>query len=556
VASVRGGSGILGSVEVAASLSVLGLVASAVLLLVPHEGSTFLALPRPDALGSEALAPISLARPTEGIGSFSLTIVASDLTGEVGIAATFTAEAQGGVPPCNVTWSDSEGDRGTGGSWTVAPAAPGTLTVQASAVDSVGELAVGSYGLPVMGPLSLAFPAHVNATDLGEPVEVTLDLGGGVPPYRVDYALPGQPLGFANAPHEGSLELLVTPSAPGPAYLSVNLTDALGAGARSVGEIAAVAGALSLAWDDLPSFAEVDVPVTLRADASGGTPPLSWSALVAGPLSPGSNGGGTIGSPGLAVWSGSFEATGNVTVVLTTVDARGVATSIRASLGVAPVLSLTAGPPDPSVTLGTAVAVRIAPLGGAPPYSIVGQASDGETSSALLGSGQNLTWTLEPPAAANLSISLRATDALGGVASAAWIVAVDAPPPAPSPPSDGPTGGPGPLATAASTLVLVGGGALGLFVWWRRRSGAARVEPRAPLDLSDLERMFADGEPVERATLYNIGEEQGLPRSTVAAQIEEARRTGRITVERAVTGEEVFRWVDPPVANAPTEARP
>jgi len=197
---------------------------------------------------------------------------------------TLIAGISGGVPPYYITWFMN------GAPYTInATELPLTLTaagkynVSVVVKDSMGATAASGVLLIVLrGPTVSA--AGPSAVDINSPVNITVAVAGGHPPYTVSAYLNGTQVAERTLKAPGVTTLSFTPSTPGRYVAEVVLRDAYNGTAYASVPIAVNPGvSVSVATVSVGNYLLLSSACyTLRAVINGGTPPYSITWYVDG----------------------------------------------------------------------------------------------------------------------------------------------------------------------------------------------------------------------------------------------------------------------------------
>ncbi|MBZ5625856.1 MAG: putative Ig domain-containing protein, partial [Acidobacteriia bacterium] len=267
-----------------------------------------------------------------------LTIATASLpSGQVGVGYSAQLTATGGTPP--YTWSAGglPGDLSVSSSGVVSgtPASDGTFTVSVTVTDSAKKTATRNFSLVIIpAPLVISTAALPNGT-VGVTYQASTAATGGVPPYTWTFTgLPGGVSGAADGTLSG------TPLAMGTFSVGATVTDSKGVTASKTFSVTIAPPPLVITTASIPN-ATVGTAVSLKLAATGGVPPLTWSATgLPANLSVAAD--GTL--------SGTPAAPGTTTFTATVKDSAGTSTSKSFQLTVvlppSPGVNLTGLPPS------------------------------------------------------------------------------------------------------------------------------------------------------------------------------------------------------------------
>jgi hypothetical protein len=480
-----------------------------------------------------------------GGGGFSVQVSADPVETETGLPVDFLASVGGGVPPYTYSWTSSSNLTGAGANFSAWASTAGNLTVTVVVLDGAGELAAASYVEPVLPSPTITLGV-ANVTDAGIPFSVVLGVSGGVAPYSANLTLNGAPLAIERFPASGTIAVPAMSPSTGPINVTAAATDALGEIVRAAATVAGPAPRPSVALAGGPTAVEAGVEYTWWADVVGGTPPIQWTVVPAGPAGNVSGPGGSSTSPGTIAWSARFNDTGNDSVGFYAADAAGSVAAFDLPVRVAPRVQALLSVP----TGGAVSAVNLTIVGGVPPYELDLSASDGETWVGNASVAGTFTWTLAPRATGELNVSAWVADGAGGVAIAS-LALPNQTGSSPAPTND-PPGSIGTLSLVLLALGAVGGAAVDRLL--RRRSKPTPTPPpAAPPAIEEVKQILDESDGLERETVCVTGEERGRTREAIEAGIDHWMRLGRIETIRGSGGEEFLRWKD---QNEPASSEP
>jgi len=235
-----------------------------------------------DSAGYAARTPNFTLRVVPRLG-VSVRMVAPPIV-ENTTNITMIADISGGVPPYYITWFMN------GTPYTVnATELPLTLTtagkynVSVAVRDSVGATATSGVLLTVLrGPtLSAVGPS---AVDVNSPVNITVAVAGGHPPYKIYVYLNGTQAAERTIKAPGITTLSFTPTRPGHYVAEVVLRDAYNGTTYASVPITVNPGvSVSVVPIRVGNYLVLSrACYTLRAAISGGTPPYSITWYVDG----------------------------------------------------------------------------------------------------------------------------------------------------------------------------------------------------------------------------------------------------------------------------------
>ena len=325
--------------------------------------------------------------------------------GEVNAGAQVTCQAvaSGGTPPY-ITYSWSAPGAippvGAGPSWSGQFPSEGTHRVQVTVTDSARQTGTGEASVRVTPPppptvrIISCSPNEGGRAPLG--VTCRAAASGGTPPYSYSWSAQGAvpPVGsgpswspsFSSAGTH-RVQVTVTDSARQPANDSTSVT---------------ITAPPTVEASCTPEEVDAGGTVTCWAQASGGTPPYSYSWSARGAVPP---------SGSELVWRPQFPSSGEYTVQVTVADsARQRAEDpspprVRVKVSVTPLTVQVDCSPE-RVNAGDTVTCWATPRGGTPPYTTYSWSARGATPS----SGSDLVWSGRFANAGTYSVQATVTD--------------------------------------------------------------------------------------------------------------------------------------------------
>jgi len=404
---------------------------------------------------------------------------------DVGNVTTISALVSGGAPPLRYTYSGLP--PGCVGSsvpiLACAPTSPGNFSIRLSVEDALNVTVNASTSLEVGAALTAAGPLSPATAYLGASASFSVEVAGGIPPYRFDWQVPAAD---RTPPNSASFDCTLTQIGSLP--ISVSVTDATPGGeVTAVTELTVVNLPTVVSFTTSLPIVEVGGTFTLNATIAGGAVPLSYnySGLPAGCAA--------ISNPTLTcgpTQTGSFNVTVSVTDGLGSL----VRATVRVTVLAALVVSSEQVLPNPAA-VGTTVSFGYSVAGGEAPF---------HSQWADLPPGcqpSQATFECVMNASGSYDVGITVRDALGGLAHSNLSFVVEVP--------GGASGtGSGLGSVALGTWAALGLGAvalMGLFVWDRRRrrrspeptpapSGSGRV--RSPGE-EGLDPAVADPYPLD-----------------------------------------------------------
>ncbi len=309
-----------------------------------------------DSANTTATQPLSIA-----VAPAALNISTSSLPGgTVGASYSQGLSASGGTG--SYTWSVSTGSLPAGLSLATTGTISGTPT--ASGTASFTVQVTDSANTSTTKPLSIAVaPAALNITTsslpggtVGTPYSQGLSASGGTGSYTWSVSSGSLPAGLSLA--GGTIG--GTPTAPGTASFTVQVTDSANTSTTKPLSIAVAPAALNITTSSLPG-GTVGAPYSQGLSATGGTGSYTWS-VSSGSLPAGlSLAGGTIGGTPTAPGTASF------TVQVT--DSANTTATQPLSIAVAPAALNISTSSLPGGTVGTPYSQGLSASGGTGSYT-------------------------------------------------------------------------------------------------------------------------------------------------------------------------------------------
>jgi len=512
-------------------------------------------------LGSALDAAPPESHPSRTIGSrpstgaLVATIVSAPSRVDVGVTVRLAGTASGGAEPYDPFWSLETGNVTSGWSldWT-APDAVRSVEVLFEVRDHAGAYAYATTTIDVVGAPFLEVASASGLGDVGVPFVFSANLTAGSGPFTVDWSVvDGRSNGTTVVPSDGTYELAVVPSSPGPVWVLASVVDVWNRSFDGLTPVGRATPGPSLSGPSVP-FAEVGYPTPLSVEVAGGTPPFAWEAQPTGGVSAESPSDGMLPNDGPIGLSVTFAEVGPVAFPLSLVDGSGVRVTANVTVDVAAGLNLTValGTTDPSVDAG--VAVRAAIAGGLAPYAYRLSLSDGESSAGNTSASGVVPWTIEPVASGYVTLRGSVTDATGRSANVTFTFYVASSGAAPAPPLAGNPSASGWLLAGAlggALFALVGG--YSIRRWGRRlRRTPKPSAPEGP-GRTTVRELLEDAEDgVDRATLELLAEERRMTSEQLGSALDYWRRAGRVRIGDDGDGRELVRWVAAPPTPEPT----
>jgi len=531
----------------------------------------------PDAAslaGAGATAGQGVDSPRDAHASPGLMVVISLPSGRVDAWAEFTVSAivVGGFPgPMAYRWSDTLGVPGASKTLTLSAPRPGPVGVGVEVWDGLGDSATANATITVGEGPSVAVGSSMPSTDVGLAVPVSINVSGGVPPYRIDWqALPGGAVDAATLTSSSGLQGVLVGSEPGLLWVRANVTDAEGVSSSVEAVVAVVHPLPTLFVSAVSQDVDAGELAVVTGLIGGGTPPFHWTAVANVPAV---NVTGAVGSASAsqpAEWSGRFVGPGNATVEVQVLDAAGVPVSSNTTLRVFRPLVAVLAVESFAPAAGAPLNLSVDAYGGVPPYTYAIRLSDGEGDSGTLAASGTWSWIAHPTTSGFLLVQLSVQDVILANATETTTVALGpevggsgAPPSSglpdtSTPPTAGASTG---ISGSDSVLAVAGGGALALLfalgawtVWRRRRAGGSAPPGGAAGDAQVVRRLVEESGGTVRSTLQLLAEEEGIGPQRLDAALAYWRAEGRLHVDTDPEGGETLRWNPSAPSGAPAAA--
>jgi PKD domain-containing protein/galactose oxidase-like protein len=369
-------------------------------------------------------------------------------TTDVGVPISGSAYAYGGTMPYRYRWNFDDGFTGTLRAVQHVLATPGPHVLDLNLTDSIGLQAALPIALTLVADPAATPTARVDPTN-NLTMEFHANVSGGTPPFVITWK-------FGDGTNGTGVAVNHTYNA-GSYTASVHVSDAFGV--NTTGQfgpfIVPVVG-LSVRLHTSEKTGWVPLRATLSAQASGGTPPLTYNWT--------SSGGTVNGSGPNATFSVGIVS--NSTIHVTVTDRFRVTATANISLRAVPALSPTvrilsaSGSCDSSGSPTMTVVLAASSAGG---FGLV-------TYHWHLGvapvTGPNATWTV--PYVPSVNISLRATDATGSSTNVTQAVSV-------GPPTCHTNGGY--LWFEVGAFALLALAVIAIILVWRKPSLGRRTKP-------------------------------------------------------------------------------
>ncbi len=337
-------------------------------------------------------------------------------SGEVNATYTNTLTAAGGTGP--YSWTVTTGALPAGltlnpatGVISGTPTASGFSNFTVSATDANAQVATQATSIYVAPQPTLTYPTALQNGDTGAAYSYPLGVNPGTGPYVWSVSVGSLPAGLTLDPATGVISGTPTTAVANKTF-TVKVVDAFGASATEVTTLTVIAGpTLSFA---APPNGEVSAPYSDDLDVVGGAGPYIWT-ITAGTLPAGV----TLDSAS-GLLSGTPTAAGTSNFTVTVTDVNGAAASETTSITViaAPAVAFTPPPGE----VGVAYTAQPTASGGTSPYTWTVSAGTLPAGLAIDPGTGAITGT--PTAASAASVTIRATDAVGGTATQARTITI------------------------------------------------------------------------------------------------------------------------------------
>ena len=333
-----------------------------------------------------------------GVPALAASISPSSVTMDVGQSQTFTSTVLGGSPPYSYQWylNNAPVSGATDSTWIFTPGSPGSYTVHLNVTDSTSKTVKSNVAQVTVNPaLSVSVLPSSVVMDVGQSQLFTSTVSGGTSPYTYQWYLNDAPVPGATSP-----TWTFAPSSAGSYTVYVNVTDSVGAKAKSNVVPVTVNPALSVSVSPASVVMDVGQSQLFTSSVSGGTSPYSYQWYL--------NGDPVSGATG-STWTFTPSSAGSFTVYLRVTDAVGaVATSNTVPITVNGPLSVSVLPSSVVMDVGQSQLFTSSVSGGTLPYTYQWYLNGDPVSGAT-----SPTWTFTPSSSGSYQVFLRVTDGVG-----------------------------------------------------------------------------------------------------------------------------------------------
>jgi len=345
----------------------------------------------------------------------TVTISPSPVTMDVGQSQAFTSNVSGGTSPYSYQWylDNSPISGATSASWTYTPSSPGSHTVYLKITDAVNATAISNtVPVTVNGPLSVTILPTSVTLDVGQSKLFNSTVSGGTSPFTYQWYSNGSPTGTGAT-------WTFTPSSAGSYSIYVNVTDAVGAVAKSNTAIVTVNPALSVTISPVSVIMDVGQSKTFAATVSGGTSPFYYQWYLNGTSISGATGSTSTFTP---------SSIGTYTIYVKVTDSASIdpsAQSNTAQVWVFALPTVSISPSSSSTYVGQSVLFSSSLSGGAPSFHYQWYLNGTAVAGAV-----SAFWTFQPTGTGTYFVYMNVTDSTGVTAKSniATVTVTSAPP--------------------------------------------------------------------------------------------------------------------------------
>jgi hypothetical protein len=327
-----------------------------------------------------------------------VTISPSPVTMDVGQSKTFTSIVLGGTSPYSYQWylDNSPVFSATNASWNYKPSSPGSHTVYLKVTDAVNATTISNtVPVTVNGPLSVTILPTSVTLDVGQSKLFNSTVSGGTLPFTYQWYSNGSPTGTGAT-------WAFTPSSAGSNSIYVNVTDAVGAVAKSNIAIVTVNRALSVSISPTAVVMDIGQSTTFTTTISGGTSPFSYQWYL--------NETSVSGATG-STWTFTPSSTGTYTVYVKVTDSASTDSSAQsnaAQVWVYAIPTVSISPSSSSIYLSQSVLFASSVSGGAPSYHYQWYLNGTAVAGAV-----SAFWTFQPTGTGTYFVYMNVTDGTG-----------------------------------------------------------------------------------------------------------------------------------------------
>ncbi|MGC2290052.1 MAG: hypothetical protein WA688_09400 [Thermoplasmata archaeon] len=484
---------------------------------------------------------------TNGTGTLPVTIVSSVNPADASLPFELVAKVVSPAAQLFYNWTDSLGGSNTASTWELDVDVPGNLTVTLHVTSLLGDAGTATLMVLIRPALSVTLSSPLTQVDAGVPAPLFIDLAGGTPPLTVNWVPSGGgPGGNASWPTDGNYSEDVNFLAPGPGWIAVRATDALGESTVADELVTEVVPSGSIALATNGSVGEVGWPLGIAVALEVGAPPFHWSLASSLPLTSGEIPFGIFPSDGTFRWNVSFAFSGLAILNLTAFDAVGALLTATTAVEVEPPLSVQVTSPGLQPSTPFEVSANLS--GGLAPYTYQVRLSDGEACNGTLASPGSVSAIFDPSPDENYSVEVRVTDELGQTSTSTEFVRVAGPSAQASDPPRSELPVYGGIVVLALVVVLAG-----LYAYLRLRRGPGSLSPPDRSALPAVRDLMKRSQIIDRETLLLLCEEAGESADAAQAALKVLIATGEVSTEPGSSNDEVLRWKGMDPLGAPDE---
>ncbi len=156
---------------------------------------------------------------------------------DVGQSVSFSVNWSGGAPPILATWSFGDGTSGEGDAVAHTYDSPGNYTVQVNVTDALGGQGSSTASIDVAPSPTLSVTANLSALDVGQVVQLDLNVSGGQSPENLTVGFSDGTGNETVAVAPGEIRLNHTVVTTGRLGVTARLTDAAGENSTATGTV-------------------------------------------------------------------------------------------------------------------------------------------------------------------------------------------------------------------------------------------------------------------------------------------------------------------------------